>query len=498
MAARSAQMKSTKRAVVDIGSNSVRLVIFDGSRRAPASICNEKALCGLGRDMTVSGALNSGSADFALATLGRFRRLLDEHGDPPTRAIATAAVREASDGATFVKKVEAIGFNVETIDGEKEAELAALGVISYHPSAEGLVGDMGGGSLELVSVKGRKIKEKSSLSIGPLRLMQDTGSDLKKAQDIIDRELNRLNWVTPNRFQTLYAVGGAWRAVARIHMRLRSYPLSILHGYEMSQSEVIDMCDLIARQSRRSLEEIPGIPRRRIDTLPYAALVLKAVLQRMNAVGVFISAGGVREGLLYDQLADEEKELDPLLAGAGFYAERLSPALGFGDAVAAMTAPLFPKETASQRQLREATCLMIDTGAYFHPDLRGAHVFDTALRAPFSAISHEGRAAMALALFVRHEGRRASFPDDQAMGLLSWEDQQGAIRLGLAMRFAGALAPKAPKMLRDCTLRLENNTLVFSAPSYVRPLMEEFPRRRLQSLASAFEVEPVERYADDE
>ncbi|MEL7490084.1 MAG: Ppx/GppA family phosphatase [Pseudomonadota bacterium] len=497
MAATSPKMSSTKRAVVDIGSNSVRLVIFDGSRRAPASICNEKALCGLGRDMTASGALNSASVEFALATLQRFRRLLGEHGDPPTRAIATAAVREASDGRAFVKQVQKLGFDVEVIDGEKEAELAALGVISYHPAAEGLVGDMGGGSLELAFVKERKIKDRSSLSIGPLRLMQDTGNNLDKAKSVISREIDSLSWVKPKKFDTLYAVGGAWRAVARIHMRLRSYPLSILHGYEMSQGDAIEMCDLVARQSRRSLEEIPGIPRRRIDTLPYAALVLKAVLKRMNAEKVFVSAGGVREGLLYDQLTDEEKKIDPLLAGAGFYAERLSPALAFGEAVSAMTAPMFPDETPAQRQLREATCLMIDTGAYFHPDLRGEHVFDTALRAPFYAISHEGRAAMALALFVRHEGRRAAFPDDQAMGLLSWEDQQAAIRLGLAMRFAGALAPKAPSLLRDCRLSLEEGALVFRAPADVGALMEEFPRRRLQSLASAFEVEPVERYANE-
>ncbi|MEL7488214.1 MAG: Ppx/GppA family phosphatase, partial [Pseudomonadota bacterium] len=261
----------TKRAVVDIGSNSVRLVIYDGTLRAPSQICNEKALCGLGRNLKPGGALDHDAAEMALTTLKRFRRILDEHGSPHTRAIATAAVREASDGPAFVEAVNAIGFDVEIINGQREAALAAFGVLSYNPEAEGIIGDMGGGSLELVAVKQRALKDAVSLSLGPLRLMQETDGDIARADEIVERRLDDVKWIGAAPGGTLFAVGGAWRAVARIHMRLRSYPLSILHHYALPLREATDLCDLIARQSRRSLEEIPGIPRRRIDTLPFAA-----------------------------------------------------------------------------------------------------------------------------------------------------------------------------------------------------------------------------------
>jgi len=496
MADNAGKSKPIKRAVIDIGSNSVRLVIYDGTRRAPVPICNEKALCGLGRDMSDDGALNPNAVRYALSTLARFQLLLKEHGDPQTRVIATAAVREAVDGKAFVKKIKSLGFNVEVIEGEREAELAALGVISYGYKADGIVGDMGGGSLELVAVKGGQLKNRTSLSIGPLRLMQKCDGNIQKAPAFIETALDSVGWIKPGKYTTLYSVGGAWRAVARIHMRLRSYPMSVLHDYELSQRDAIDICDLIARQSRKSLEEIPGIPRRRIDTLPFAALVLKALLQRMKSEHILVSAGGVREGLLYEDLSDKERNIDPLLAGATFFSDRLSPNTGYGEAVFSLTTGLFPEETDGEKRLRSATCQLIDTGAFFHPDLRGEHAFDTALRAPFYAISHKDRAAMALSLFVRHQGRRSAFPDDQAVGLLSWEEQTRAVRLGLAMRFAGALAPKAPSLLKGCSLTLDEGSLIFTAPRLIEKLMEDFPRRRLESLAAAFEANIVEIYTD--
>ncbi len=492
----SASGQSTRRAVVDIGSNSVRLVIYDGAARAPSQICNEKALCGLGRDMAPDGSMNADSVKLALSTLRRFRLLLDRHGAPPTHVIATAAVREATDGEQFVRDVKNIGFDVETIDGEREAALAAMGVLSYNPDANGLVGDMGGGSLELVSIGRKKNADAISLSVGPLRLMQKTGNDIGLAPKIIDKEISKVEWLTPGRFETLYAVGGAWRAVARIQMRLRSYALSVLHQFEMSRSETIRICDLIARQSRRSLEEIPGIPRRRIDTLPFAALVLKEILVRTKAERMVVSAGGVREGLIYESMTAEIRAEDPLFSGAAFFSERLSPAGQFGAAVARVTDTLFADDNGNDRRLRRATCALIDVGAYFHPDLRGDHAFDTALRAPFYAVSHKERVSIALSLFVRYNGRRAAFPDDQTIGLLSWEEQQRAMRIGLAMRFLSTLAPKAGGLLDGCALRLDGDAIVFSGPRIIEQLMEELPRRRLQSLAAAFEREAREEFSD--
>ncbi len=484
-----------RRAVVDIGSNSVRLVVYDGPARSPAPILNEKALCGLGRDMTKDGLLNPDAAAEALATLVRFQRVLKEHGSPPTRAIATSAVREAKDGKKFVARLKDLGFDVTVISGEKEAELAGLGVISFEPGATGIAGDMGGGSLELVALKKGEIVETTSLPIGPLSIMQRVGpDDLKEARKIIDKTLNEVTLIKKKSYRTLYAVGGAWRAIARIHMNLRNYPLSVLHHYEMTSSEAYEICDLVAQQSRRSLENIPGIPRRRLDTLPFAAIALRSVLRKMGATNVIVSAGGVREGLLFEGLSKEDRALDPLITACRFYADKLCPDPAFGQSAADTILPLFQHFTKSQQRLAYAACLLIDIGAYFHPDLRGRQAFDAALGAPFVGVSHQDRIWIALALYCRHEGRTISLPYDRLISLIKWEDQQSATQFGLAMRFASAFAPKAPHLLDGCKVELEEGRLIFRAPVDREELMGEAPRRRLDSLASSFDAEVMEIY----
>jgi len=275
---------------------------------------------------------------------------------------------------------------------------------------------------------------------------------------------------------------------------LRSYPLSILHHYEMSAAQALEICDLVSQQSQRSLENIPGIPRRRIDTLPFAALALKAVLRRMEAENVIVSAGGVREGLLYRDLSDSAREEDPLITACRFYAQRLSPDPHFGDVVALAIMSLFKSFSSREVRLANAASLLIDIGAYFHPDLRGRQAFDAALSAPFVGVSHEDRVWMALALYCRHEGRSISLPYEQVISLLNWEDQQKAMQFGLAMRFAAAFAPKAPALLDGCALELDENRLIFRAPADREELMGVTPRKRLDALASAFDVEAIEIY----
>ncbi len=485
-----------RRAVVDIGSNSVRLVVYDGPLRAPIPICNEKALCGLGRDMTPEGGLNPAAVADALATLARFRHILDDLGRPQTHVIATAAVREAQDGATFVEAASALGFDVDVISGAEEGELAAYGVVSVEPGATGIVGDMGGGSLELAILQDGETGDRTSLPIGPLSLMRAAKGDAKTAVKLIDEHLDKVDFIRPGAFDTLYAVGGAWRAIARIHMTVRAYPLPVLHHYELPAAQAVEVCDLMAHQSKKSLEEIPGVPRRRIDTLPLASMVLRTLLIRMKAKRVVVSAGGVREGLLYRQLSKRARADDPFIEACRFYAQRLAPDAAVGDAAFETIEPLFARDHPGSARLRYAACLLCDIGAYFHPDLRGRHAFDTALRAPFMGVSHTERLWVALALFRRHQGRTAPPPNEQAMTLLSPEEQQRAAQFGLALRFVAALAPKAPAALKGCRLDARPGEIIFRAPADRQALMGELPRRRFVSLASAFDSAAGEVYED--
>lgn len=477
-----------RRAVVDIGSNSVRLVIFDGPLRAPMAICNEKALCGLGRDMTEDGSMNPASVADAIATLRRFRMVLRAYGDPQTQTFATSAVREAKDGKAFVAAIRDLGFAVSIISGAEEAELAALGVLAVEPGARGLAGDMGGGSLELIALKKGTAGQSVSLPIGPLSLMRETGGDLSLAKETVERALKNTKFLRRDSFDSLFTVGGAWRSIARIHMNLKHYPLSVLHHYELPAASAIEVCDLVSRQSRRSLEVVPGISRKRIDTLPFAAVALKALLLEMNAKRMIVSAGGAREGLLFKALSAEQRGADPLLEACRFFARRFSPEPTFGAAAFGVVAPLFHEHANVDIRILQAASELVDIAAFSHPDHRGKQAFETALSAPFVGVTHAERVWIAYVLYCRYSGRNASFPNEQAISLLDWDEQQSAMQAGLALRFAATLAPKSPKLLKGCVLTRTDEHLSFSAPGNHEALIGETPRKRLESLAGAFEL----------
>ncbi len=482
-----------RRAVIDIGSNSVRLVVYDGPLRAPFPICNEKALCGLGRDMGPDRLMRPDAMEAALSTLARFRRLLKDFGDPPVSCVATAAVREAHNGPDFVEKAARLGFPVDVLSGQREATLAANGVLCFEPEASGIVGDMGGGSLELIRVHQGEVRAPISLPIGPLSLMQRFGDDQSAANKAVRAALKEVRWPAKQEKpsdrapSTLYIVGGAWRAVARVHMEWRQHPLSVLHHYDMPAREVVDVCAFIAQQSRQSLEDIKGVPRRRIETLPLAAIVLKDVIEASGVELITVSAGGLREGLLYEQLAAGARLTDPLIAGAAYMGGRLSPDCAYGEEAIAATERTFTDETASERRLRHTALQLMDIGAFFHPDLRALHAFQTPLRGTFYAVSHKERAMLATALYVRHEGA-AHLPEKSVMSLMNEREVQWAVRMGLVMRFLGSFAPKAPTLLRGCVLHQEKDAIIFTAPRDREALWEGAQQRRLDALATAFGV----------
>lgn len=485
-----------KRAVIDVGSNSVRLVIYDGYARAKFAICNEKALCGLGRFEGGDGKLGREAKQRALTELSRFRRILKEHGDPVVSGIATAAVREASDGKAFIRDVKALGLDVRILAGDEEAELAACGVLYFEPAAKGIVGDMGGGSLELAQISDGKVSYRTSLALGPLSIAHRTSMKKNAVNALIKDDLARVKLPDTNNSKTLYIVGGAWRAISRIHMNLRSYPLPVLHHYEMSRTEVIEVCNLVAGLSRRSLEEIPGVSRRRIETLPTAALVMKKLVERLSVKRVVVSAAGVREGLLYQELSRSDRDIDPFAESARFFASQMSPQPKYGAAALKVIKPLFAELSTAELRILKVAATMIDIGAYIHPDMRAVFAFDTVMRAPLPAISHKERVWTAMALYQRYKSSMLTPSENPALGILRWREQKLAYRVGLALRFVASFSPKAMAPLKHCSLMIENDELVFSAPSDRKELMAETPLKRLSSLADAFGLEFVLSFDD--
>ncbi|RZJ27659.1 MAG: Ppx/GppA family phosphatase, partial [Brevundimonas sp.] len=301
-------------AAIDIGSNSVRLVLYRLEGRAIWTVFNEKVLAGLGRDLSATGKLSVEGAAQALTALKRFAAVIDGVQPAHTFVAATAAVREATDGQAFCDTVAAeTGLKIRVLSGEEEARYAALGVLAGIPDADGVAGDLGGSSLELVRLGKGKVERGVTLPLGPFALTDPKGFDPDRHRAAIAK---RLKTVTDFTTDTLYAVGGAWRTLAQVHMDVSGYPLHVVHQYRLTAAEARETARLIARQSRASLEKWPGLSKKRAETLPHAALVLEGLIDQLQLKSIVLSAWGVREGLLFEALDAGTAADDPLLAGS--------------------------------------------------------------------------------------------------------------------------------------------------------------------------------------
>ena len=476
-------------AAIDIGSNSVRLVLYRLEGRAIWTVFNEKVLAGLGRDLAATGRLSIEGAAQALTALKRFAAVIDGVQPTHTFVAATAAVREAEDGQDFCDRVAAgTGLNIRVLSGEEEAHYAALGVLAGIPRADGVVGDLGGSSLELVRLTNGEVGRGTTLPLGPFALADARGFDGDRLRKTI---AERLKAAGGYKADTLYAVGGAWRTLAQVHMAVSGYPLRIVHQFEMDAVEVLDTARLIARASKTALEKWPGLSKKRAETLPHAALVLEGLIGRLGLKRIVLSAWGVREGLLYEALEPDIAAADPLLAGCSALGARqgISPTLpgalnGWIAPLLAALPPVFDRERDAV--LADAACRLADLGARLHPDHRVELAFDQVLRAPVPGQNHAERVFLAVAVNARYGGPVATPEPGTVTRLLTEEQRQGARALGLAIRLACDLSGRSPQLLVNARAGVKDGALVLTASDgYADVLLGEQTRRRGKALAEA-------------
>ncbi|HEY2070068.1 MAG TPA: Ppx/GppA family phosphatase [Rhizomicrobium sp.] len=475
-------------AIVDIGSNSVRLVIYESFSRIPAVVHNEKAICAIGRGMVSTGRLDDTGIKSAIEALARFRMLADAHGVTAREAVATAAARDADNGREFIREAQsAWGGPIRVLSGEEEAHLAAEGVLSGTPTADGLAADLGGGSLDMVTVKSGRTGAAMTLPYGPLRLMDQSRDDPDKARKLVDKGLEGLTRLGDLKGRSLYAVGGVWRSFARIDMENRNYPLHVLHDYTISRGRVLDLCDLLSRQSRKSLDLMKVVSRRRAEALPYGAVVLERLMLASGVKDLVVSAYGLREGLLHDQLPEAEREKDPLIEFAAGTNIRISRAPEHANEMVRWMEGLFPGETAEEARIRRAICLFSDMGWRRHPDDRALGAFNQVLTAPFAGAEHRVRALIATAIFHRYSGDE-DFPREiAAHDLLTEADDLYARRIGLAARLAFALSASSTDQLPHYKLRMTPTRMLLEISRRREAIAGEPVQKRLGALASAFD-----------
>jgi exopolyphosphatase/guanosine-5'-triphosphate,3'-diphosphate pyrophosphatase len=482
--------------VIDIGSNSVRLVVYEALARSPTPLFNEKVLAGLGRKVQSTGLLEDDAVESALAELRRFRALCDLMQVERLHVMATAACRDARNGASFIAEASAIcRVKAEVLPGRREAELSAFGIVCGFHRPDGIAGDLGGGSLELIDVHGARLKSGVTLPLGGLALMDASDRSLKKAEKIVEAALEEARPLEGAAGRSFYAIGGTWRSLARLHMWQTGYPLHVMHGYTIPAKDALDFAKLVRRVDPDALSEIEVVAPERRPLLPYAALVLEHLVRRGKPKDVIISALGLREGLLYSQLPPEERAKDPLLASARELNILRSRSPEHGEDLIGWTDEFMNssglEEHAEEKRLRHAACLLADIGWRAHPDYRGEQSLNIIAHANFVGLDHSARVFLALAVFFRHVGLIDDELSPRLRKLASTRMLDRARVLGAALRVAYLVSAAMPGVLPRCPLIVEHRKLVLHLPGEFAALAGDRVLKRLKRLARLIGREPM-------
>ena len=474
--------------MVDVGSNSVRMVVFEGKRRCPAVVFNEKVLCGLGSELSQTGRLAPEGVERAMRALKRFVVLATGLRVGAMAGVATAAVREAEDGAAFAKRVaKETNIRLDIASGADEARLAAQGVLFGDPDARGLVVDLGGASLELCPVRNGKPGKGVTTPLGPQLLgdISDRKSARKKIAKALAPHLSRYK----SAGKRLYLVGGAWRALGRVQLERTAHPLPILHEFQFDADAARRLTWHVLGCTEEELAATPGLPSARVASVPHAALLLEALLEAFEPKQVVISGFGLREGVCFENLAQDVRREDPLISTCKGQEYTRARAPGFGGELARwMTQAVEPLD-ANEKRLIRAACSLVDVSWRAHPDFRADACMEVVSRVNVSGVGHEGRAFMAACLLTRYKGGRKALMREAAISLLSEEQITRAIVLGALMRLGATIAGATPGYLRSCPLRLSDGVLHLGGSRRARALFGEEVEKRLSQAAAALGVD---------
>ena len=477
--------------IVDIGSNTVRLVVFDAPARLPVPIFNERVTCRLGRGIGQTGKLNPEGIELAFSTLARFTGIAREIPVERFKMVAPAAVREAADGPAFAEEVKArFEYPVEVLSAPEEARLSAAGILGGTPDADGVLGDLGGGSLDLVDLRKGQFGDSATFPMGHLRLSEDSEKDAQSAKKLADGFLRSAPWLRERRGRNLYGVGGAWRAIARIYIEQTDYPLHVLDYLTIGIEDARELCGILAGLSPASLEKMAGIARRRADTLPFAALALDRLLKVVKPKSLIISGYGLREGLFFETLHGELKSRDPLIAACEGFARRSGRFAVHGDEIFKWIAPLFPDLGAADLRICRAASLLSDIGWTEHPDYRALHAFIRVLRFPIAGITHRERVMLALAIFVRYNGHLTQYEVNRVLPLITEVERHHASVMGSALRLAHVFSGGVPGLLPQSELSFVNGELDLLVDEPVASFLGSAAQRVLRQLAEVLNSRP--------
>ena len=476
-------------AIIDIGSNTVRLVIYGGPPRAPITLFNEKVVARLGRDLDVNGTLADEAVDLAMGGLRRFALMLSDLEITRVDTVATAAVRDADNGKEFLARVTSLGLEPRLLSGTDEATISAEGVLGALPNARGIVADIGGGSLELVPVEDGVVGEGCSLPVGTLRLPSLGGGDRSKLRDKLKKMIGK-DAPAMTQGGDLYLVGGTWRALAAFARAKVDVPLTDPHGYALTRDEAADLVKTLARTDIETIKAMPRVTSTRAESLPDAGQLLQVLLKHYDPERIVISAWGLREGLMMRRLDRYQLAQDPLLAGVVEFAESRGASPLQATRIAGWTVDTVSSLRPGAERLRLAAIRLGMAAMQTEPNLRVNQGVDWALQKRWLAISPEGRAMLATAICAN--SNTLDLPEILT-ALASQDALDEAITWGLGLRLARRLGAGSARSFDATRLTREKGALVLTIAKSHAALYGNPTERDLGLLARHLELEPVMR-----
>ncbi|MEN0040117.1 MAG: exopolyphosphatase [Pseudomonadota bacterium] len=484
-------------AIIDIGSNSVRLVVYEGLSRSPTPMFNEKILCGLGAHIASTGRLDDEGVERALSALRRFKMLIEQTGADQVHPLATEAARVADNGPDFIRRGEKIlGTKIRILSGKEEATFAANGVACGFVSPRGVVADMGGGSVEFTAIDGKPVGQTLSLPLGGLRLQDESGNDVIEARKFVKRHLANNPVLANQKGGTFYAVGGTWRSLGRLHMARANYPLTIMHNYEISAKEAKRLCSRLTGKNGAAMRGIEAVSSNRRHLLPFGAVVLSEIMRQMKPDKIVFSALGVREGFLYSLLPGKVRKADPLITAAEEFAVLRARSPANARELVRWTGRAFKafgvKETEEEKRFRCAACLLSDITWRSHPDYRGDQALNLISNADFVGVDHSGRTYLALATYYRHEGLMNEAVSPDIIAIASPRIRERARLLGALFRVGFLLSAAMPGILPKTRFEeASGDGFLLTAPKSLKDVYGERLQRRINGLSSVLQY-PVE------
>lgn len=470
------------RAIIDIGSNTVRLVIYGGAPRAPRVLFNEKVVAQLGLGVALDGRLSGESMELAHRALARFALILRDANIRNVHTVATAAVREAINRDEFMQLLEGLNLRPSILSGEEEARMSALGVIGAFPSGEGIVADLGGGSLELVRIADGATEGGISLPLGTLRLAEarhQRGGDLRKT---VTQSLKQWDGGTA---QTLYLVGGTWRALATFALEQDQHPLSDPHGIVLSAKEARSLTERLLTLAPDRISDVDRVSSMRAVKLPDAAVLLQALLKRTAAERLVFSSWGLREGVLFSALPPLVRAQDPLLAGIAAFGQDHGIAPTLAAQVAGWTAGAIPAQHRGQERLRLAATTLALASMRIEPNLRNNQAVEWALYKRWITTTATERALLAAAICGNGN---CAMPDEIAL-LATPEQLDGAYAWGLAIRLCRRLGAGSPQSLEASRLSIDGGRLLLTVAENHRALVGQPTEKDLRLLAARLRLD---------